>query len=178
MQSSSGMFGRDGGGDEYGSLSRLLQGVDSSDSPQWTPSNGNNALAATVRQPARKRNELAVIENENLKLVPELQLATYVKMRQFWDSAGSSVSRLTTIPTAEAMNVFIQLYFEHYHPNFPLLHMPTFQPREDMWLLVFSIAAIGAEYSELCTQELMDWFEQLAKKAISYIVSATLLLER
>lgn len=171
MQSSDGMFGRGEGSEDYvPSLSRLLQGADNTEPPQWTPSNGGAMHTDTMRQPTRRHNELSVIASENPKLVPELQLATYVRVRQFWDSTGSGVPRLSTVPTAEAMNVFVQLYFQHFHAEFPLLHMPTFQPREDVWMLVLAVAAIGAEYSGLCTPELMESFEHVARKAISHVV--------
>ncbi|KAF2160348.1 hypothetical protein M409DRAFT_29198 [Zasmidium cellare ATCC 36951] len=173
MQSSSGLFGRGEGSEEYGpSLSRLLQGAaDTSDTPQWTPSNGDAILANAARQAPKRNNEMTAIGAENPKLVPELQPATYVRMRQFWESPGSGLPRLSSIPTVEAMNVFIQLYFEHFHAQFPVLHMSTFQPREDVWMLVLAVAAIGAEYSSHCTQELMEWFEQVARKAVSHIIA-------
>ncbi|KAK4496689.1 hypothetical protein PRZ48_012671 [Zasmidium cellare] len=172
MSSSSGMFGR-GEGEEYGpSLSRLLQAqgaAESSDAPQWTATNGDAVLAR--QSTARKIQEMTAIGAENPKLVPELQMAAYARMRQFWDAPGSGLPRLSNVPTIEAMNVFVQLYFEHFHAQFPVLHMSTFQPREDVWMLVLAVAAIGAEYSSLCTQELMEWFEQLARKAVSHIIA-------
>lgn len=172
MQASDGVFGRGEGGQDYGpSLSRLLQGADNSEPPQWTPSNGDAMLASTVRQPTRRNNDMSLIALEKPKLVSELQLAQYARMRQFWDSTSPGVPRLSTVPSAEAMNLFVQLYFQHFHAQFPLLHMPTFQPREDIWMLVLAVAAIGAEYSGLCTEELMVSFEHVARKAISHIVS-------
>lgn len=173
MQSSDGMFGRGEGGEDYGpSLSRLLQGAHDSEPPQWTPSNGEAMLANTTRQPTRRNNEMSVVASENPKLVAELQLAQYARMRQFWDSTASGVPRLSTVPSPEAMNLFVQLYFQHFHTQLPLLHMPSFQPREDNWMLVLAVAAIGVEYSGLCTQELMDSFEHVARKAISHIVGS------
>lgn len=175
MQSSDGLFGRGQAGEDYGpSLSRLLQGADNSEPPQWTASNGDAMHANTPRQPTRRSNESYIIAQENPKLVPELQLATYVRIRQFWDSTGSGVPRSSALPTVEAMNVFVQLYFQHFHAQFPLLHMPTFQPREDVWMLVLAVASIGAEYSGLCTPEIMDSFEHVARKAISHIVGTQL----
>ncbi|KAF9888126.1 hypothetical protein FE257_009262 [Aspergillus nanangensis] len=48
-----------------------------------------------------------------------------------------------------AFNMFIQLYFEHFHPSLPLLHKVTFCPLEMPWILNLAVATIGSHYSRL-----------------------------
>jgi hypothetical protein len=47
------------------------------------------------------------------------------------------------------LNVFLQLYFEHFHPTFPILHQAAFETEKAAWHLIFSAAAIGCRYSRL-----------------------------
>lgn len=47
------------------------------------------------------------------------------------------------------MNVFVQLYFEHFHPIFPMLHQPSFGKGAPRPLLTLAVATIGARYSKL-----------------------------
>ncbi|KAL4874490.1 fungal-specific transcription factor domain-containing protein [Aspergillus karnatakaensis] len=53
------------------------------------------------------------------------------------------------IPPSHVLNVWIQLYFERFHPVFPILHRPTFSAKRPHWLLVLAVAAIGAQFSAL-----------------------------
>ncbi|KAJ5660680.1 uncharacterized protein N7484_000052 [Penicillium longicatenatum] len=53
------------------------------------------------------------------------------------------------IPPAPIINAWTQLYFEHFHPVFPVLHKPTFGGPDTHWLLVFAVSAIGAQFSRI-----------------------------
>ncbi len=53
------------------------------------------------------------------------------------------------IPNASVLNTWVQLYFEHFHPVFPVLHQPSFSAYKTHWLLVFAVAAIGAHFSNV-----------------------------
>ncbi|PWY72452.1 early growth response protein [Aspergillus sclerotioniger CBS 115572] len=53
------------------------------------------------------------------------------------------------IPPLPVINAWVQLYFEHFHPVFPVLHKPTFCTADTHWLLVFTVSAIGAQFSGL-----------------------------
>ncbi|KAJ9121313.1 hypothetical protein QFC24_004649 [Naganishia onofrii] len=41
------------------------------------------------------------------------------------------------------------VYFEKFHPAFPVIHLPTFEPKEAAPLLLASLICIGANYSNL-----------------------------
>lgn len=49
----------------------------------------------------------------------------------------------------KAINTFVQLYFENFHPGFPMLHMSTFDMFNTNWILVLAVVAIGSRYSRL-----------------------------
>jgi hypothetical protein len=50
-------------------------------------------------------------------------------------------------PSLQHLDVYVQLYFEHFHPRWPFLHIPTFEASPRTWLLVFAVANIGCQYS-------------------------------
>lgn len=45
------------------------------------------------------------------------------------------------------MNAYLQLYFEHFSPQMPFIHAPTFEPDSATELLLIAIANIGCQYS-------------------------------
>ncbi|KAL4878937.1 fungal-specific transcription factor domain-containing protein [Aspergillus karnatakaensis] len=52
------------------------------------------------------------------------------------------------LPPAPILNAWVQLYFEHFHPLFPLLHKPSFNKPGTHWLLILAVSAIGALFSK------------------------------
>ncbi|KAF5239330.1 hypothetical protein FANTH_9989 [Fusarium anthophilum] len=52
-------------------------------------------------------------------------------------------------PSLRHLDTYMQLYFEHFHPRMPLLHVPTFQASPETWQLVLSVHTllISAEWS-------------------------------
>lgn len=53
------------------------------------------------------------------------------------------------IPPQPILNAWIQLYFEHFHPVFPILHKPTFLSPETDPLLILCVAGVGAQFSKI-----------------------------
>ena len=53
------------------------------------------------------------------------------------------------VPPTAVINAWVQLYFEHFHPVFPFLHKSSFGGPGTHWLLVFTVSAIGAQFSRL-----------------------------
>lgn len=51
-------------------------------------------------------------------------------------------------PSLRHLDTYMQLYFEHFHPRMPLLHVPTFQASPKTWQLVLSVVCLGSRYSE------------------------------
>ncbi|KAK2731466.1 hypothetical protein FQN55_004665 [Onygenales sp. PD_40] len=55
----------------------------------------------------------------------------------------------TYFPSLHAFNRLVQKYFQHFHPIFPLLHLPSFGGSNPHPLLALSLAAIGSHYVEI-----------------------------
>jgi hypothetical protein len=53
------------------------------------------------------------------------------------------------IPPPSVLNSWVQLYFEHFHPVFPILHKSTFVPSRTNPFLVFAVAALGSHFSNI-----------------------------
>ncbi|OAL42842.1 hypothetical protein IQ07DRAFT_686151 [Pyrenochaeta sp. DS3sAY3a] len=51
-------------------------------------------------------------------------------------------------PSLRYLDAYVQLYFEHFHRRWPVLHVPTFQMSPQTWQLAFSVAFIGCQFSE------------------------------
>ncbi|OHF01528.1 hypothetical protein CORC01_03284 [Colletotrichum orchidophilum] len=50
-------------------------------------------------------------------------------------------------PSLRHLDTYMQLYFEHFHPRMPFLHVPTFQASPETWQLVLSVVCLGSRYS-------------------------------
>ncbi|KAE9378581.1 hypothetical protein N431DRAFT_307310, partial [Stipitochalara longipes BDJ] len=78
----------------------------------------------------------------------------------------------STLPSFEAFNCFIQLYFEYLQPIFPLLHQPTFNPSTSPWVLVLAVATIGCRYSKASSsKQCAIALNELLRRAIMVTVS-------
>lgn len=49
----------------------------------------------------------------------------------------------------EAINIFVQLYFEHYQPTLPVLHKATFNVSDPPPLLTLAVITIGSRFSKI-----------------------------
>ncbi|SCV32175.1 uncharacterized protein FFFS_03163 [Fusarium fujikuroi] len=88
---------------------------------------------------------------ENIPHVPPLTEDTRVYMIQAiqdrlprHEAQGLDVN----FPSLRHLDTYMQLYFEHFHPRMPLLHVPTFQASPDTWQLVLSVVCLGSRYSQ------------------------------
>ena len=73
-------------------------------------------------------------------------------------------------PLDEVVNMCIDLYFEHFHSSFPLLHRPTFGSGNSHWLLVLAVAAIGSNFIDsIAVAKLRDAFQEFLRRATSTV---------
>jgi hypothetical protein len=76
------------------------------------------------------------------------------------------------LPGLRAMNCFVQLYFEHFQPIFPLLHQGTFDPSREPWQLVLAVSAVGCRYSRVPgSLQLANALQELVRRTIAETVS-------
>ncbi|KAF4227758.1 hypothetical protein CNMCM8980_002205 [Aspergillus fumigatiaffinis] len=113
------------------------------------------------------------IEKENLALVEQvpdgvprkvLEMATELQTKSNYPKFIE-----LRIPPARVLNAWVQLYFKHFHPVFPILHKPTFSPATMNPFLVLTVAAIGAHFSELeGSQACQKAMHELIRRYTSY----------
>ena len=60
----------------------------------------------------------------------------------------SQNENLNKFPSLRYLDTYMQLYFEHFHPRMPILHVPTFRTSPKVWLLVLAVVCIGCDYSK------------------------------
>ncbi|RGP81137.1 hypothetical protein FLONG3_674 [Fusarium longipes] len=72
-----------------------------------------------------------------------------------------------SFPSLKHLDTYMQLYFEHFHPRMPLLHVPTFQASPETWELVLSIVCLGSRYSQAHhRQDHVLLLQRLAQKVL------------
>jgi hypothetical protein len=50
------------------------------------------------------------------------------------------------LPSSHSLQRYLDSYFNSFHKNFPILHLPTFYPKGTKALLLLSVCCIGAQY--------------------------------
>ncbi|KAI5451120.1 hypothetical protein NCC49_001996 [Naganishia albida] len=117
----------------------------------WKPA-GSYAVGAGA--------DLAEIQDED-GIAPELHKwkrywldeETYAKVKSSFAlakyTAGPDLSNFYMARSLHTVNHLISLYFEKFHPQLPIIHLPTFEPRDAAPLLLASLICIGANYSNL-----------------------------
>ncbi|CAJ0547385.1 Ff.00g041390.m01.CDS01 [Fusarium sp. VM40] len=93
------------------------------------------------------------VDGENLAHVEEIPDDICRKVTQaaieMQNSSNYPRFRHLAIPPTPVLNAWVQLYFEYFHPVLPILHKSTFSSSKRHWLLVFTVAAIGAHFSSI-----------------------------
>lgn len=77
-------------------------------------------------------------------------------------------------PDHDTLSDFVDLYFEKFHPMFPILHKPTFLESDTPAVLLLSVAAIGATFADLKYRPLAVALCELVRRMIAWMVSDTL----
>ncbi|OGE47486.1 hypothetical protein PENARI_c043G06094 [Penicillium arizonense] len=71
----------------------------------------------------------------------------------------------------EAINTFVQLYFEHYQPTLPLLHKATFNVSDTPPLLILAVVTIGSRFSKIPrARALSSVLGEILRKALDDLV--------
>lgn len=98
--------------------------------------------------------------------------ATHIKIASIFHSlcVASSIASApftsSAFPAPSEFNFFLHLYFEHFHPDFPLLHRPTFGTQTH-WLTVLAVAAIGSTFhTSHDAPDLQEAFQEFLRRAI------------
>lgn len=70
-----------------------------------------------------------------------------------------------TLPSVDFLNLALELFFERFHPTFPIVHKATFRPERGKALLLLSMCSIGSLFigREAGTAIGIDLFRRLNK---------------
>ena len=92
-----------------------------------------------------------ILISEDYRHVPKPSIASYQQMCAHYAETRELSPKpiLPALYPLDILHVCTQLYFEHLHPTFPILHRGSFQPRSSSWLLYIAVAALGSQYSRL-----------------------------
>jgi hypothetical protein len=122
------------------------------------------------------------IDQENLAHVDEVPEEVSKKAAQaaldMQNSASYPRFRHIAIPPAPVLNAWVQLYFEFFHPVLPILHKSTFSASKRHWLLIFTVAALGAHFSGIKgAHECSRAMHEFSRRQSAIMVSANTILE-
>lgn len=92
------------------------------------------------------------------------------------------------VPPLNALNAFVQLYFEYFHPLLPFIHVPSYDPSTTHWLLTLGLVCVGSRYyprngtggesGSLCGYDCVTFgLQELLRRGIQITVSKTLHLK-
>jgi hypothetical protein len=56
-------------------------------------------------------------------------------------------------PSQRVLSNFVQLYYEYFDIDFPMVHPSTLDRGNDSWILILSMATIGSQYSQVSNGE-------------------------
>jgi hypothetical protein len=117
----------------------------------WYPTTADNL----VYFPDMSKFPVDILEAESFGHVECLSPLVYHEISQSMKRNGLGQNshfrpfQNANLPSIEALDCFVQLYFEYFHPVFPLLHKPSFDPSNSPWQLVLAAATIGFRYSKV-----------------------------
>lgn len=73
-------------------------------------------------------------------------------------------------PDHETLSDFVDLYFEKFHPSFPILHKPTFCQNDTPAVLLLAVAGIGATYADKEFKPLAVALDELVRRMVTWMV--------
>lgn len=138
----------------------------------WTPRQMDAGLPATEATGVLD----CVLEMEHFAHVGRLSFEKYEEIvENLQNHANQPIYRSfgnPVLPSAEVMNSFIQLYFEHFHDTMPFIHKPSFDPSKEHWIFVLSVAATGCRFSQVPRADLYALkLTELVRRSIMVVVS-------
>ena len=75
-----------------------------------------------------------------------------------------------TFPSLDTFDHCINLYFDHFHDRFPLVHRPTFLPGSH-WLVLLAVATIGSSFADIPdAPDFRAAFQEVLRRAASRVL--------
>lgn len=142
----------------------------------WTAVDNNNMVLPagdagnTSEYQSYTLEEEDALMSDHVNHIPNVPAETHARILSF--AKGRLGNRADVFPSLLHLDVYAQLYFEHFHPRMPFLHKPTFSTDEEAWFLVLAVAAMGCQYSTAPqSRSHLDLFLALAHRIIQQDVS-------
>lgn len=117
-----------------------------------------------------------IVETESFGHVEAIGEAAYREIeRCLWRTGSQSglyqSFKNPALVSIEIFDCFIQLYFEYFHPVFPMLHRPSFTSEAAPWQLSLALAAVGCQYSKIPTAKYYAHaLQELLRRALTETV--------
>lgn len=131
-------------------LTRFQQGLPmhAVEAPRPSSSTQSNIY---VPETALTEDDCDILISEDHRHVPKPSVLVYERICALYAevSQSSPEASLPRLYSLDILHVCTQLYFEHFHPGFPILHKGTFEARPSSWLLYLAVSALGSQYSRL-----------------------------
>ncbi|EEY15176.1 conserved hypothetical protein [Verticillium alfalfae VaMs.102] len=88
--------------------------------------------------------------------VPQFSNVVYESIRTSFlihrDRLTLALGSDLAFPEAHVLGTFVQLFFEHTHQQIPVLHLATYNPNHESWILVLAVGAVGSQHSQVSNQ--------------------------
>ncbi|KAB8269239.1 fungal-specific transcription factor domain-containing protein [Aspergillus minisclerotigenes] len=117
---------------------------DTSDSPQGLPKSMLNLLSFDDILEMEDYGHVAGVRQEQVE-----QLASFMASGRDQRTSACPPNCEELLKNTKMINSFVQLYFEHFHQTFPILHRATFNVSEEPPLLMLAVATIGGRFSKI-----------------------------
>lgn len=78
-------------------------------------------------------------------------------------------------PDHDTLSDFIDLYFEKFHPTFPILHRPTFVMGDTPPVVLMAVAAIGATFADKEFKPIVVALCELVRRMVQWMVGRVII---
>ncbi|KAM0793665.1 hypothetical protein ACM66B_001096 [Microbotryomycetes sp. NB124-2] len=114
----------------------------------WNPSEKDSEmhLEPSAAQELETNGSVAPMMFNLPKMDEETRLAVLETLRfaRLSDHEYHALYRSLSKIKLETYDILLSLYFRHFHPNMPMLHVPTFNPRTTPGYLLLELIGVGA----------------------------------
>jgi hypothetical protein len=139
---------------------------DISDGPQALPRSMLNLLSLEDILAMEDYGHVAKVRREQVE-----QLWASYMANDHQPTPACLPSHRGLLSNPQVINSFVQLYFEHFHHTFPILHRATFNVSKESLLLILAVATIGGRFSKIPqARRLSTVLGDMLRKAVEKVV--------
>ncbi|KAL4802273.1 fungal-specific transcription factor domain-containing protein [Aspergillus unguis] len=103
-------------------------------------------------------HELQTISSPDTSADCSIDFSTYDKIHDAFfricctENFLYPVFQTNAFPDVQTLSNFLRHYFHFYHPLYPIIHVPKFNPNKCHWIFTLALAAMGSHSANLCEQ--------------------------